>query len=284
METWLVLSNCQTYELANSLKLLSSRFHIDAIDIWAFTKNIEKYKQELPRYFRVLLHPRFCNMDFDFSIAQNLDFIPSISFDAYHPDICYVFSPGPVQGPMGFYHSMIVLAAYEAGLSIETTRRLFRRDVFERCGFFARWEQERTRLLEHFAEYGLDITPCFAQWSRGEAFMYSVNHPKIRCIHDIAGSFLKRLGVEPIASGMKPVDDFLSGACYPVYPEIAEAFGTQGSYLFKLPDEYRLISLERFIELSFAAYSRFPPRSIQVESTFRARYDHVKTVVVDAAR
>jgi hypothetical protein len=284
MESWLVLSNCQTYELANSLKLLSSRFHIDAIDIWAFTKNIEKYKEELPRYFRVLIHPRFSNMDFDFSIAQNLDFIPSISFDAYHPDICYAFSNGPVQGPMGFYHSMIVLAAYEAGLSVEVTRKLFRRDVFERCGFFGRWEQERTQLLKHFAEYGLDIAPCFAQWSRGEAFMYSVNHPKIRCIYDIAGSFLKRLGVEAIASGIKPVDDFLNGACYPVYPEIAEAFGTQGSYLFKLPDEYRLISLERFIELSFAAYSRFLPRSIQVELAFRGRYDHVKTVVAGAVQ
>ncbi|SCB35912.1 WcbI family polysaccharide biosynthesis putative acetyltransferase [Rhizobium hainanense] len=283
METWLVVSNCQTFGLANSLKLLGPRFHIDAMDIWAFRKNIEKYKKELPRYFRVVLHPQFRNLDFDFGLAQNLDFIPSINFDAYHPDICYAFSGGPIEGPMGSYHSMIVLAAYEAGLGIEATRKLFRRDVFEGCGFFARWEQERAQLLKHFSEHGLDISPSFTQWSRGDAFMYSVNHPKVHCIYDIARAFLKRLGVEPVDGELMPADNLLNGPCYPVYPEIAEAFGARGSYLFKLPNDYRLITLEQFIEFSFAVYSRLPPGSILVEGAVRARYEKVKAVVAEAA-
>ncbi|MCZ3379306.1 MULTISPECIES: WcbI family polysaccharide biosynthesis putative acetyltransferase [Rhizobium] len=284
METWLLVSNCQTFGLANSLKLLGPRFHIDAVDIWAFRKNIGKYKEKLSQYFRVIIHPQFRDMDFDFGSAQNLDFIPSINFDAYHPDICYAFSDGPLEGPMGSYHSMIVLASYEAGLSVEATRKLFRRDIFEACGFFTRWEQERTQLFRHFSEHGLDISSSFVQWSRGEPFMYSVNHPKIRCIYDIARIFLRRLGVDTTDGEVLPADNLLNGPCYPVYPEIAETFGAGGSYLFKLPNEYRLISLEQFIEFSFAIYSRLPPRSILVEHAVRPRYDNVKAVIAEATR
>ncbi|MFB9949020.1 WcbI family polysaccharide biosynthesis putative acetyltransferase [Rhizobium puerariae] len=284
MESWLILSNCQTFGLANSLKLLNPRFRIDSMDVWGFRKNIEKYKEDLPRYFRVVVHPQFRNIDFDFTIAQNLDFIPSINFDAYHPDVCYAFSNGPIDSPMGSYHSMIVLAAYEAGLTTEATRKLFRRDVFERCDFFSRWEQERTQLLKHFSQYGLDISSSFAQWSRGDAFMYSVNHPKIRCIYDIARIFMKRLGVNTVESDLLPADNLLNGPCYPVYPEIAEVFGTRGSYLFKVPNEYRLISLEKFIERSFEVYASLPPNSIQVESAVRPRYANIKAVIAEAAR
>ncbi len=284
MESWLVLSNCQTFGLANSLKLLGPGFHIDAMDIWGFGKNIEKYKEDLPRYSRVIVHPQFRSIEFDFTVARNLDFIPSIDFDAYHPDVCYAFSSGPIEGPMGSYHSMIVLAAHEAGLGVEATRKLFRRDVFERCGFFSRWEQERAQLLKHFSEYGLDISSSFAQWSRGDAFMYSVNHPKIRCVYDIARTFMKRQGIDIVENEIMPADNLLNGPCYPVYPEIADTFGAKGSYLFKVSNEYRLISLEKFIELCFGVYARLPPNSIQVEGGVRQRYEIVKAVIAEVGR
>ncbi|WP_454850547.1 WcbI family polysaccharide biosynthesis putative acetyltransferase [Rhizobium binxianense] len=284
METWLLLSNCQTFGLANSMKLLGPRFHVDAVDIWSFKKNIDKYKSEIPKYFRVIVHPHFYNIDFDFSIAQNLSTIPSINFDAYHPDVCYAFSKGPLDGPMGSYHSMIILAAYEAGLGIEQTRKLFRQDVFEGCGYFRRWEMERTQLLSSFSQYGLDMASSFTKWSRGDAFMYSVNHPKIRCIYDIARAFMRRHGIETVDGDILPADNLLNGPCYPIYPEIAEMFGVRGSYLFKVPNDYRLVSLEKFIEFSFGTYARVPAGSIQVETAVRARYEQVKATIAEAAR
>ncbi|MBB3287073.1 MULTISPECIES: WcbI family polysaccharide biosynthesis putative acetyltransferase [unclassified Rhizobium] len=284
METWLVISNCQTFGLTNSLKLLGPRFHIEGVDIWSFRHNIQKYKQEVSQYFRVIVHPQLQDGEFDFTAAQNLDFIPSIHFDAYHPDICYAFSNGPLEGPMGSYHSMIVLAAFEAGLDLETTRKLFNRDIFERSGFFSRWEQERTQLFQNFAKYDLDISASFAKWSRGDSFMYSVNHPKVRCIYDIAHAFMKRLGVETADGEVIPADNLLNGPCYPVYPEIAERLGVKGSYLFKLPNDYRLIPLEKFIELSFAVYAGLPAGSILVERGVLQRYEMVKAAIAEASR
>lgn len=284
METWLLLSNCQTFGLANSLNLLNPKFHIEAVDVYAFQHGIEKYRATLPEYFRVIIHPYFQTMDFDFTAARNLDIVPSIEFDAYHPDVCYAFSEsgGPLDGPMSAYHSMIVLAAYEAGLSAEATRKLFRRDVFERCGFLTRWEEERTDLINNFAQHGLDISSAFRNWSRGDSFMYSVNHPKIHCVYDIARAFMKRLGVQTFEGGIVPMDNLLKGPCYPVYPEIAETFGARGSYLFKMHNDYRLISLETFIDLSFASYSRFPVGTLHIEKSVRGRYAQVKAVITEA--
>lgn len=286
METWLLLSNCQTFGLGHSLQMLSPRFNIKAVDIYAFRYDIEKYRKSLSDYFRVIVHPQFQNIDFDFSSAQNLDVIPSIKFDAYHPDICYAFSErsGMLDGPMGAYHSMITLAAYAEGFDVDATRKLFRRDVFEACGFLDRWEEERAQLLQNFAKYELDISSAFRKWSRGGSFMYSVNHPKIQCIYDVARAFMKRLGVETVKNNFMPIDNLLNGACYPVYPEIAHTFGAEGSYLFKVPGDYRLISLEKFIELSFAAYSQFPAGTIHVERDVRERFQTVKTTIVQATR
>ncbi|ACM26537.1 WcbI family polysaccharide biosynthesis putative acetyltransferase [Rhizobium rhizogenes] len=282
MEHWLLVSNCQTFGVGNSMELLSPHFKIDAVDIWQFKKNIEKYKDELPNYFRVIIHPQFRDMDFDFSSAQNLSLLPSIKFDAYHPDICYAFSNGLLNGPMGPYHSMIVIGAYSLGLSVDVTRRLFRRDIFEACGFFDRWEDQRSQLLQTFATVGLDISDQFRKWSRNGPFMYSVDHAKAACLHDIANVFMRHHGIETVDGKLIPPDTLVNGACLPVYPEVGEEYGVNGSYFFKLPNEYRLISLGHFIELSFATYSRLPIGSLLVEHPARGRYDKILSVISEA--
>lgn len=283
MDTWLVISNSQTVGLANSLRLLSNDLHIDHVDVWTFKSSINKYRKTIPHYTKVIIHPHIERGDYDFSAMDNLGRIPSIKFDAYHPDICFAFARGRMfNGPMGAYHSMIVLAGFQAGLSIENTRKLFRRDIFERCGFFTRWESEREQLLKSFALYGLDMSAPFRTWSRGESFMYGIDHSKARPIHDIARTFLEYSGIETNQTDIVPADVVTVGACYPIYPEIGEALGVEGSYMFKLPYDYKLISLERFIESSFEVYSQYTPEEISTESSFLERYNLVKSVIAAA--
>ncbi|WP_267549329.1 WcbI family polysaccharide biosynthesis putative acetyltransferase [Rhizobium rhizogenes] len=283
MEKWLLLYNCQTYGVGNSMQLLNPDITIDAVDNHLFMHNVDKFVEAVPTYSRMIIHPYFQRLDFDFSLAQNLTLLPSISFDAYHPDLCYAHSGAEVDGPMSVYHSTIVLAAYHIGLSIEATRKLFRRDVFEKCGFFDRWEASRSRLLRDFSEVGLDISSAFRRWSRTESFMYSLNHPKVQCLYDLARMFMQHLGVETREGRVLPPDNLVNGPCYPIYPEIGETLGVNGSYLFKVAGEYRLISLEKFIELSFATYASHPAGSIVAAPQFRKSYDKVKAAIVEAA-
>ena len=284
MEAWLVISNAQTHNLANSLRLLSNDIRIDHADVWTFGSNMAQYRELLPNYDRVIIHPHVERGYCDFSAVRQLSRIPSIKFDAYHPDICFVLANDlPFDGAMGAYHSMLVLAAYKAGLNIEKTRALFRREIFERCGFLDRWEGERQQLLDHFAEYGLDITAPFRAWSRRECFMYGIDHSKARPIHDIAHVFLQACGIEPHQTDIVPADTIMTGSCFPVYPEIGEVLGVEGSYMFKRYQQYRLISLEHFIELSFAAYAQFSTENIKPDSRFTERFEVVQSAIAEEA-
>jgi hypothetical protein len=177
---------------------------------------------------------------------------------------------------------MIAFAAFNAGFDAARTRRLFRREVFDMCGYFARWDGERDQLLRTFSMYGLDLSSHFRKWSRGESFMYGIDHAKARPIHDIAHAFLVQQGLDISETDIIPADTIANGACYPIYPEIGEALGIKGSYMFKLPHTYKLISLEQFIELSFNAYRSCAPVAAVIDPGFLERYSVVSTAIAKA--
>ncbi|MDQ0996674.1 hypothetical protein QFZ34_001856 [Phyllobacterium ifriqiyense] len=283
MEKWLLISNCNTYGLANSLKLLSNSFTLDCFDVFELMKNLEKYKETMPGYDRVIINPAIQFVEYDFSLLKNVSRIPGIDFDAYHPDLCYLFADGQrIYGPTAGYHSMLVFAAFEAGYSVEKTERLFRREIFEQCGFLSRWEPERDRLMKVFSFFNLDIAAPFRSWSRGQSFMYGLGHPKAGPIHDVARVFLESIGIETNKSDLVPHDTLVDGICLPVYPEIAETFGFRGSRMFKVLGEYRLMSLEEFIQKSFEVYSKWAPGEVAAEYFFADRYNHVKNIIAEA--
>lgn len=285
MEAWLIISNAQTLGLANSMRLLGNDIRIDHADVWTLRANLDKFSETIPTYDRVVIHPQIEHGFCDFSAAKKLSRIPSIQFDAYHPDICFVTARRQLlNGPIGAYQSMIILAAFQLGLSVGTTRSLFRRDIFERCGFFSRWEGERKRLLESFAVHGLDISVPFRAWSRRESFMYGIDHSKARPIHDIAHLFLQQCGIKTNQTDIVPADTVMVGACFPVYPEVAETLGVEGSYMFKPHKEYKLLSLETFIEQSFAAYAKYSLEEIAPDQRFAERCDLVKSVIAEEKR
>ncbi|NTF40767.1 WcbI family polysaccharide biosynthesis putative acetyltransferase [Rhizobium rhizogenes] len=282
MESWLVISNAQTHNLANSLRLLTNDIEIDAVTIWHLKADLNSYQPKIPDYDRVIIHPFIEQGYCDFSTAAKLDRIPSIAFDAYHPDVCFTLMGGGIfNGVMGAYHSMIGLAAFRAGLSVERACSLFRRDIFERCGFLNRWKGERQQLMDNFARYGLDISAPFRSWGRRESFMHGIDHSKARPIHDIAHTYLQSCGIEPNPTDIVPADLIMTGVCFPVYPEIAEALGVEGSYMFKRYQEYRLISLQDFMEQSFAAYSNYPIEEITIDPRFRQRFELVGSVIAE---
>lgn len=79
-----------------------------------------------------------------------------------------------------------------------------------------------------------------------------------------------------------PFDTIVNGVCLPVYPEIGELFGVRGSYMFKVFGEYKLISLEKLIELSFEAYADYGTDEITVEPGYLTRFNRVKQAIAEA--
>ncbi len=106
--------------------------------------------------------------------------------------------------------------------------------------------------------------------------MYTVNHPKIRVLFDIAKVFLESLSIKTVSAGILPLDNLVNGPCWPVYPEIGEHYGVGGTYLFKVPGQYYVMSLQEFVKKSLELYSSHPAGAIRATNP---RYEQVKAAI-----
>ena len=108
--------------------------------------------------------------------------------------------------------------------------------------------------------------------------MHSINHPRIHVLYDIASNLLAAQGKKPI-EGVIPHDNLMLGAVFAVYPEIGEALGVHGSYLFKNVGNYTPIELADFVAGCFGNYEKFPRGTIQPHPEFRRQVDYIATLI-----
>jgi hypothetical protein len=206
--------------------------------------------------------------------------LPWIGFRAYHPDLVYVQSGSTrLKGPADDYHSGIALAAYRLGMCVKDTIRLFNGETFQTCGLMDWWPAEWTRLNEHLSAIDLDLRRESLIWGRREAFMYSNNHPKIGVVFDIATALLRKIGREPLDGATIPHDNLAFASGFAVYPEVGEALGVPGNYVFKTYDTYRQFGLEEFIASCFAVYDQYPREFLNVIPEFRPDFQKTELAV-----
>lgn len=259
-ERWLVMSNCQVAGMTHSLSLICPHAKVESCDYWGFQHSADFWRQHIRVYDHIIAIPEFQRLGIvDLEAMPNVLMMPAVYFRAYHPDLQYVFHAGkPVKSPLDDYHSTIVFAAYQHGCSVARTKALFNEKTYDALCYFSQWEREKKDFLDRYAEYDLDFSPELSRWTRAGAFMHSVNHPKAHALHDVALKVAKKVaGDAVVESGIVPHDTLVRLPVFPIFPELAERFGVEhGSYLFKGAD-YDLLTLDEFIEASFAAYANF---------------------------
>lgn len=258
MDKWLVISNCNTVGLTNSLSLLYPRAAVTGVHLQSIDDEVKSGNVALESFDRIFAHTdasKATKVPLD--ELKSVQLVPSIFFAAYHPDGCYVRdSKGQIGSPIGAYHSSICFAAYKAGLSVDQAIGLFNRETYERAGYLDMWLDERETETRKFAEHDIDITDLFVKWARSGPFMYSFNHPVVGCIFDIAKRVLAKLDIATEEPPFPPHDNLSESAWLPVLPEIAEACGVEGSTVFKRGGRYRVLGLQAFVRDSYRIYDR----------------------------
>lgn len=266
MERWLVSTNCNTSGLANSFRLMAT--NVEVVEV--YMESLEKWiseRDDLDKFSVAFVHPlvltREQTRDSLAGIADRVVAVPHIAFAAYHPDLCYAQSDGTgLRGPLGDYHSAICIAAFKAGLCASDAARLYNYKTYERAGYLDLWELDREALLGDFRAHGLDLSEEFVAWAKRGPFMYSINHPIMTCISDVARKVLVKFDRSISELQHLPPDNLSFGPWFPVYPEIAECCGVKGSLSFKVNGKFSLISLEEFIASSYALYSSAGPENV----------------------
>ncbi|MER2267527.1 WcbI family polysaccharide biosynthesis putative acetyltransferase [Methylobacterium oxalidis] len=278
-----VIGNCQARAVAQAMRLLAPTSPVRFIQM-AWLKREHGHLDNLARTLSG--HDHVFAQHFPDGLIPGGDvyalrgreprlvLFPTIVFNAFHPDTVYAGNLAHLAAlklapsPMGHYHSAIALTAHRLGLSVPQTLTLFREDVFALLGYLQAWDSSVRDLLASAAQVGFSLEREVGRWSRGGSFMHVINHPKGVVIDDIARRLLAEHGLRPqsVSSVDYLGDDLARDVVWPVYPEVAEAFGFTGSYLFKRKPRGGnfppLFDLPTFLVESFAMYDRHTPEQL----------------------
>ena len=222
--------------------------------------------------------------------APNEFLYPRVNFNAFHPDLVTIAGPpGPVAPPLADYNSSLVLFAWQRGLDAARTERLFCEAVFERLGFFERWEPAKQTLLEEGRAIAFPLEAMLASWTARGRFMHSSNHPALFVMGDVARALLERAGLPvPFDRPEDFIHDaMLDKAVWPLYPEIGNRLGLPGAYAFKMfqgngSRGATLLDLGEFIARSFEAYRHMAPEALACARLDNPAYRDLETIAAKA--
>lgn len=184
--------------------------------------------------------------------------VPVIGFSAFHPDICYAAKQSTGALTEHHYNSAIAVWAYRHRVLPEDAQHLFNARVFGELGYFNEWDANVRALRQAFTDSALQahFDSFFLHIQRTGNFMHSGNHPKIHVLVRLAQIIALELGCAPTVLGQHmEVDDFLSHASWPMYPEVARSLSIPGgSYHWKINAHTRLDGVLSYIDFAYQAY------------------------------
>jgi hypothetical protein len=276
-----VVANCQSFGLAYAMKLLNLDATVHRFPVlfksWVDVKMLARALKLYDYVFFQPFGPGYVRGGSAEPILQELKdpiLLPTLIFTGFHPDQVYVHDAAkddaPINGPIGPYHSALAFFAYRAGLPVDAALRLFNREVFDIVGYFDVWNDATEALLKEGQKFSLDFREDLLRWTRRGCFMYSSLHPKPFVFFDFARQLMQRAGapMQPVNFDDYAVDDLVRGSVYPVYPEIGEFYGIQGSYVFKgaqfsfgtgLGDFW---NLRQFVTDCYHGYAKYQPNQL----------------------
>lgn len=269
-----ILGNCQVGGIADALELLSNGSAVEGVLV---SNDPATLLGELSEQFKnqeniILMHESVRQI-----IAVNellsefahpgVIYIPTISFAAFHPDIQYAFVNGAVvkSGLESDWNSRLMLWAYLNKLSEKNTENLFRENIFDALGYFEEWDNSTNTLRKSFDECGFDYGRWIRSVQRTGVFMYGINHPMQIGLSQLAIQIAEKVfpnshvEIEDLHTF---TTDYLSHIVWPVYPEIGDHLGVEGSYHWRVARKHA--SLTECIELCFSAWDKMKLRKQKV--------------------
>jgi len=265
-----IIANCQKDSLATCIAALNHGFEIETYMIHEVMADGHQLRSILENSAFVFAHVPVRPM-VPAELAEKVTYFPNIAFSAYHPDLTFARARKPggefetVFGPLHVYSSAIAVFGYREGIPIEELLTFYNADVYARLGYFDLWQESRRQLLIEGEACQMPLGGLFEQWSRGQAFMYSSNHPTLRVMEDIARELLQRVGMFSFPESKHEflTDPLKAQPIWPIYPEIAERLGLRGSTAFKVNDPHGTLELRDFLNNSYSAFANFDRETLE---------------------
>ncbi|KAB1072884.1 WcbI family polysaccharide biosynthesis putative acetyltransferase [Methylobacterium soli] len=270
-----IIGNCQSHDIGRAVRLGSEIVVDDWIDVSSFgTEWFEQKTSEILSKNRVegldivtqtIKDARFENLNTAELKSQRsrIHTMTNMWFTGLHPDMTYLGGfKERIVGPLGDYHSKIVVGAFLAGLTQSECNNLFNGRFFEKVGLFDEFKQSSIEALGR--DDGNDIkaateildacleVPCF----------YTINHPTAAAVDILAGKICHYFENKYVNYDSRYYASTLAtGTWWPLYPEIKEVhkikYHTPMAFKQADGDGGRMLTLVEFIEHSYASYGSY---------------------------
>ena len=259
-----VTSNCQTAGVALGLRLFFPGATIRAIPLPATgnTIELEKIHRELADtdYWITSGNEELGGEDMQFHSQLQIFRIPVISFQAFHPDLCYARRSSTHELTTLHYNSAIVVWGYINGYPVDAVARLFNETVFDKLGYFDYWDVSKKHLHKLFMNSDLgeaEFSRFFLSIQRRGVFMHSINHAKMDTLVDLARLIALRMGYSGSIWDIEAIlpDALVHDMVWPVYPEIGHELGIAGSYIWKMRQDF-IEGVAAYATYAYGSYCR----------------------------
>jgi hypothetical protein len=294
-----VIGNCQSRGIASVLELMlpgytlsnsfSDRPQKKVVDLVPFLRDAGTLLVQSSKMKEVELAAK------ELGVAPRLLPFPEIYFTGFHPDM--ISAGGAKHGhesvlsPMGRNHSAICLYGWWSGFTVDQVISLFNADVYDHLGYHNHLEHSRSELMKSAEACGMDLSAAYDEWMTGDCFMHCVNHPKSKVLAELARQMVVKLGLTPAMHYPEQhlLDRLQNIMVWAFYPEIAEAMGKKGEYVFSYSGriqtptgEKRYFGIEDFVWSSFQAYQRYSREDVNVIRFRDKRYGALKSFLKSA--
>ena len=269
-----VLGNCQAGGIADSLELLIPGSEIGhellSNDVGILGAELQKHAKS--RKTGLILHDSVQSIidlhpQLQGILPEETIVIPTVTFAAFHPDIQYGFIAGGVvkNGLDSDWNSRILLWAYMNKLKEREAGELFREEVYRELGYLDEWTSSATLLKLGFEKCGFDFGRWMRSVQRDGVFMYGINHPLPIALSNLAIQIVEREFAEKhqhVDDVHKYVTDYLAHIVWPIYPEIADELGVEGTYRWRVGRKYA--QLDEFITLCYQTWDSIKLRKREI--------------------
>jgi hypothetical protein len=258
----LVISNCQSDQVRHGLNFVFPEYDIAFKAAPNFKGGTDEIVNMLSKADTALVLSNFFS-EVEKTVKENginieLFRIPSLWFNAFHPDLKYVVNVCNGQYTEPNYNSAIVAWAYNNNVPEKKVESFFNAQIFSDLGYFSRWNQAVDNLKDEFESCGLDFYQWYLPVKRHGIFMYSINHPRQCALKEyvrVISSLIAKRSLDFNHDIYIP--DSLWHTVWPVYPDIGKALGLPGNYIFTFQTpKKRLIfhTVSDYIHFSYNIY------------------------------
>lgn len=198
--------------------------------------------------------------DYEYN-PKRVIFVPSILFHGFHPDMVLSYVDGLPVNVSGHspYMSGIGVWSWRNGVSVTDAVKFFKEETYSLLHYHDIWARDVNRMRGEFQAFDLSFTDFFLPLQASASpFMYTVNHPNIAAIAQLARGVAKKIDGNPQIFN-QPFERVLPDALrssdiWPIYSGVSARLGLEPDFVWLTNGIY--YDLQGFLRLQFDALDR----------------------------